>query len=720
MIINDKLTKSYEKNKPIWDFIHKFIEDNSEKLLFLKDKYDTNDGFFTYLCELLVDKLSNEIRLLKNLHRNTIKALPKVIIAIFILYFQKIESLTGYDLEKKTGMEGQYKKLRAIADHLGLKLPFIMGDVVEKLLEEKKKDVFKGEFFPSQENICRLYRRLTPSRKMVKTISRWIRKNSDYHNLTELKLIVYEKKEKKSVKEEKRFVLLDRNKFKHSEEIRKICDEIIQRNPEINSYAVIKKNIGVDVPQYFRNDHRRHIKLSEFLKIQNLYGRPIPHKKYVKRFTNDKWIFLWQDSEGEPITKKQAIILASKYLLKDILKNDTTKYDLDYINHVLRRNDYTSALGVRGIRYNEILVELGLDLHSEPGKWKALSWNLGKHSRTYDKALANAANHLKELMVDYDYEVTKIPSQQFIVNQHEDFYGALKRYSLDFYDVLRKAGFPQDKFRKKWWLFDNDEQGNLLTSQGQEKKIFQFFNDKILSIYIHKGLIEGNLGPSYNEAIDVLKDTEFYGFVSAINARGVTHGNLLLSVGLSPRITPNQQAGNSFHWIAENLFMKHTRIDNCCISYYESKINDENFVRPDNTIIVNDDFRKLSEFARGIPTEIKYIHIDYYLFHSNKRSQYKYNRGYQSKDSILLLVPLNIKKSRKTQLKNIKILSVYDFCDFFGFSNERREVIIQFARLSLGSVGETADSLEKLSILKQKADKYKKELQDNPKINFTL
>ena len=45
---------------------------------------------------------------------------------------------------------------------------------------------------------------------------------------------------------------------------------------------------------------------------------------------------------------------------------------------------------------------------------------------------------------------------------------------------------------------------------------------------------------------------------------------------------------------------------------------------------MNDDFRKLSEFARGIPTEIKYIHIDYYLFHSNKRSQYKYDRGYQS------------------------------------------------------------------------------------------
>jgi len=186
MVKNNKPIKSYEKNKPIWELIHKFIEDNSEELLLLKDKYETDYGFFTYLSELLIEKLSNETRLLKNLHRNTITALPKIIIAIFLLYFQKIETLTGDDLEKKSGMEGQYKKLRVVADHLGLKLPFIMGDVVEKILEEKKEDIFKGEFFPSQENVCRLDRRLTPSRKMVKTISRWIRKNSDYHNLTEL------------------------------------------------------------------------------------------------------------------------------------------------------------------------------------------------------------------------------------------------------------------------------------------------------------------------------------------------------------------------------------------------------------------------------------------------------------------------------------------------------------------------------------------------------
>ncbi|GAH05430.1 unnamed protein product, partial [marine sediment metagenome] len=64
------------------------------------------------------------------MHRNTIKALPKVIIAIFLLYFQEIDSLTGDDLEKRSEMIGQYKKLRAIADHIGVELPFIMGDMV--------------------------------------------------------------------------------------------------------------------------------------------------------------------------------------------------------------------------------------------------------------------------------------------------------------------------------------------------------------------------------------------------------------------------------------------------------------------------------------------------------------------------------------------------------------------------------------------------------------
>jgi len=186
--------KLYDKSKPIWRFIHKFIEDNSERLLLLKDTYETDDEFFIYLTKFLIDKLSTEGRLLKSLHPNTKKALPKVIITIFLLYFQEINSLTGDELEKKVGMVGQYKKLRAIADHNGLELPFIMGDVVERILEKKKEDIFKGEFFPSQENVCRLDKRLTPSRKMVKTISRWIQKNSDYKNLTDLKDGLFEKK----------------------------------------------------------------------------------------------------------------------------------------------------------------------------------------------------------------------------------------------------------------------------------------------------------------------------------------------------------------------------------------------------------------------------------------------------------------------------------------------------------------------------------------------
>jgi len=81
--------------------------------------------------------------------------------------------------------------------------------------------------------------------------------------------------------------------------------------------------------------------------------------------------------------------------------------------------------------------------------------------------------------------------------------------------------------------------------------------------------------------------------ISAANSRGISHGSTLLAVGHSPRISPNQKAGAAFHWIAGNIFMKHTRIDNICISFYESKINEENSVRPDNSIIVNKAFRRL-------------------------------------------------------------------------------------------------------------------------------
>jgi len=452
--------KSYDKSRPVWKFIYKFIEESSEKLLLLKDKYDSDGRFFTYLSNFLIDKLSNETRLLKNLHRNTIKALPKIIIAIFLLFFQESDSLTGDNLEKKSGMIGQHKKLRAVADHIGVELPFIMGDIVERILEEKKESIFRGKFFPSQENLCRLDKRLTPSRKMVKTISRWIQKNSDYQNLTELKQVVYEKKEKRLNEELERFVLLDCDKFKHSKMIRKICDKIIQENLDLNSYAGIRRITGVDVTQYFRTDHRRYIKLSKFIKIQKLYGKPILHEKFVKRFTTDKWIFLWQNSKGEPITKELAMVLAARYLMKEILKYNTNDYDLDYINNVLGRNDFISALSERGIRYNEVLVKLGLNLNSNPGRWDTLDWSLDGHPRSYEEALTNAAKYLNKLLVDYDYNVVKVPSQEFIVKYHEEFHGALKRYNFDFYEVLKKAGYPDDKFRKKWWLFDNDEQGN--------------------------------------------------------------------------------------------------------------------------------------------------------------------------------------------------------------------------------------------------------------------
>lgn len=706
------------KNELVWSFIYKKIHENFNHFLLIKDKSATDGDFFKYISEILLGKLKQETNLLKKLHKNTIRALPKVIIAIFLMYSQKINKIKEDELEKKSGMVGQYKKLRVIANHLCLDLPFIMGDVVEKILEEKREHIFKGEFFPSQEKVCRIDKRLTPSRKMVKSISRWIQKNSEYKNLTELRQIVYERKEKRSKEEYDRFVLLDSDKIKHSIEIRKICDQIIQKNPDITSYADIKRAIQVDVTQYFRKDHRRYIKLSKFQKIQELYGK-IPHKKFIKSFTTDKWIFLWQDSEGNPITKKKAIDFAAKYLIEEILKNDTSRYKLDYINNMLGRNDYISALSARGIKYNEILKTMGLEMHSEPGRWGDLNWSSDKNTRSFNEALINAANYLKELMVDYDYEIAKIPSQQYIINRHEAFYGALKRYNLAFYEVLKKAGFPEDKFRKKWWSFDNDPQGNILTSKEQENIILDFFKKNIKPIYVKKGLIEGKLGPSYDEAKSALKDTRYHGFISAANARGISHGSTLLSVGISPRITPNQEAGIAFHWIAENIFMKHTRIDNHCISFYESKSNEENSVRPDNSIIVNENFRKLSKFAREIPSNIKKIHIDYYLIHSSKRSSYKLDRGYQNNESSVLLVPLNIEKSRETQVNNIKILSLYDFCDFFGFSNERKNTIIKYAQLALGSIRETDDSSEKLLKLTKKAISCKEELQNNPSINFT-
>lgn len=57
---------------------------------------------------------------------------------------------------------------------------------------------------------------------------------------------------------------------------------------------------------------------------------------------------------------------------------------------------------------------------------------------------------------------------------------------------------------------------------------------------------------------------------------------------------------------------------------------------------------------------------------------------------------------------------------FIEFSDEIRREFIHFARLALGSIRNTKDSLEKLSKLEQKADQCENELKTNPKINFSI
>ncbi len=181
-------------------------------------------------------------------------------------------------------------------------------------------------------------------------------------------------------------------------------------------------------------------------------------------------------------------------------------------------------------------------------------------------------------------------------------------------------------------------------------------------------------------------------------------------------MTLNQKIGTAFHWIAEYIFMMDTRIDKNCKSYYEAKIHDDDGHRPDNSVKVNKNFRDLSEEAKKVSEDINWVNVDYYLFHSSKRSIYKSDRGYQSKDSLLILAPLNIKSDIKTRQENVKILSPLNFCKFFGFSKERKKQYIEFARLALKATNKkNSQALNKLLL---DADRCKKELTSNPKINF--
>lgn len=139
-------------------------------------------------------------------------------------------------------------------------------------------------------------------------------------------------------------------------------------------------------------------------------------------------------------------------LIKEILKGDTSRYNIDYINNILKRNDFISALSDRGFKYNEILEEINLELNVDPNKWEAFNWDHRGNPRSYEEAFDNAVEYLEELISknDYNFQLMDKPSQAHFNECHQDFMGALKRYKLNFYDILAEAGFQNDRFRKKW------------------------------------------------------------------------------------------------------------------------------------------------------------------------------------------------------------------------------------------------------------------------------
>ena len=88
-----------------------------------------------------------------------------------------------------------------------------------------------------------------------------------------------------------------------------------------------------------------------------------------------------------------------------------------------------------------------------------------------------------------------------------------------------------------------------------------------------------------------MKKFGHYDFYKAIYRRDLSYFKIIEESGLNPNFRDRLSTiGNNFHWIAEKIFLIHTK-NKGCTAFYEVRKNS------DNSILVNVNFQKLSALA---------------------------------------------------------------------------------------------------------------------------
>ena len=379
------------------------------------------------------------------------------------------------------------------------------------------------------------------------------------------------------------------------------------------------------------------------------------------------------------------------------------------------------------VNYNDLVQAVGMEPNIYQGRWNFIKYDYNGEVLTKEEKLEQATDYFSKNIYPNLVQKGIIKDGEpptgieLIENNHLDFMNALrgKEPIVSFNHLIEFSGFepksPQD--HNKWKMF-HDQQNNPLPRPDQLRIATDYFKNEIIPDLLSKKVIDKNQTPD----IHTLKEFGHYDFFKATNKRGILYDEIVINAGFIPNEANTLSAvGKDFHWIGEKIFLEHTRCQNNCKSFYEVGGN------ADNSIIIDDNFKKLSERAKNFVEanpNFKVINFDYFLSKSEGTISSHSSRGYQTVEKPLFLIPLNANEQQTSTEEvpysdNVYVLNPENFANFMGYKDKLYNEFTENVRLARTAVYDeeareilTEKKIEAVEIIKNNHNKLNHSTKD--------
>ncbi len=368
------------------------------------------------------------------------------------------------------------------------------------------------------------------------------------------------------------------------------------------------------------------------------------------------WSFLDYDNNGRRFTSAETLSEIVKHfktvVIQDLVKKKVIKRfqapkQKDLGNHFLALVAYRK----RGVSFNNLLKLSGFEVNRQVGLFKFINFDAnGNRLNKREKLLIATNCFIKIIIPDLVRKkiIQKGQTPKLIVltsNGYSAFCRELIECGVKInYNTLVKASQMETNYNhKRWFFLDCDIAGNLLTREDSLKIGAMYLKNQIIPKLIMKAVIEEGETPRIFQIIDF----GYRGFLHNLSKKNITYNDIVRAAGYKVNIQNIfSYIGTLFHWVAERVFLEHTRVQNCK-SFYEiyPTLYSKKFAayHVDGCIIVDDNFKKLSCNALRLTERYttKIINFDFYLTDTSDNRKIHSLRGYQDKNKLLILIPMN-------------------------------------------------------------------------------